>query len=1004
MVSPQIHFALLDRFSVTVDGRPLHSIPGRRQEELLSYLLLGGAAVYERRQLAQLIAPDLDEEQGVRLLRQQLHQLQVWLRDELQCDGLLEVSRYTVAVQRGLLSVDVLAIEAAEQALQTHHHRHPAVCRVCLTQLQAVADQVTAGPGGSSGGSSVLSAWRRQRLADVRRLFGRQLGLLTQDLVRHGDYDAALGLARRRLTLDAGDEAAQRALIEVLALLGRRAEALEQFAAARQQLQREFGLDVSPSTLLLVERIRSGQFSAAQPLRPTEPLPQLIGRAAELAATAAQIAAGDQRLISIVGIGGVGKTLFALTLATQLAEQFLDGAAVVRLEAVTTAPAMIEQIAAVAGCSIDGRQAALPQLAQQLAQRDLLLVLDNLEQIDGAATVVAALLQQTQRPLLLTTGRQPLGLLDEALIQLSGLNSDGADGAAVELFLVRARRYDQRRDWQAELADITAICRACDGLPLALELAAYRARHQSCAAVLVQLEHDLLQPAAELPVGQPLRRSVAAVLQEGWATATAGQQTLLLAAGLCLTPFNLEALQQICAGELTAEQVSAKLAVTQELGFVRRMSDGRYRLHPLVKRFLTARLADAPDLTQRLRRAYATHFSLLPAAAGLQFVNRHSRSWALAHAEQRADVIAAWRELTAAGDDAGLTAAAYPLSVFAAAGGWPTAADDLLLETLRQLPTTAACRRRLTTVRVVLFIAHQDAARVADALTELLAEPLPQPLSAETALALRQRAAIASQRGAYAEAEADLLRSCDPVPDPQLPLVTARPDGLLGLNAIRSGDLQRGAQDVLNGLISARRLADQRTEISNLNALALVSAQRGDYPAALARFEEALVVARDSGDRAPQSVILSNVANARMVASADRDRVLSELQEAIEIARETGVRGYLRTALSAIGDITFRAGAFAQAVPYLSEMLLLDVEQGRLPSSGERLLQLCEALAALGRPANIALLLSAGHAWYANHDGLRARAAALLQRSGAPALPPTADLQLLREVLQAIRT
>ncbi len=242
-----------------------------------------------------------------------------------------------------------------------------------------------------------------------------------------------------------------------------------------------------------------------------QPVGPLVGREAELA-TVTGFLAGDRRLVTLVGTGGVGKTRLAVEAAGTLADRWPDGVHFIALSGATTSGQAWSLIVETLPTPIDADSDVDPRTSARgwLATRCCLVVLDNLEQVPGAGELVAELLDGAPRCAVLATARQPLHVLGEQLVALEPLSvpeadaTDPVDAPAVRLFLQHARRV--RPAFDAEGADLTAVvsvCRALDGLPLALEIAAARLRLLGPRQLLAGLGAGLSLVAPE--VDRPAR-------------------------------------------------------------------------------------------------------------------------------------------------------------------------------------------------------------------------------------------------------------------------------------------------------------------------------------------------------------------------------------------------------------------------------------------------------------------------------------------------------------------
>jgi predicted ATPase len=242
----------------------------------------------------------------------------------------------------------------------------------------------------------------------------------------------------------------------------------------------------------------------------------LIGRERELAA--AQRLLGETRLLTLTGPGGTGKTRLALEVATRERARFVDGVWFVPLAEIAEAALVPASVAQTLGVRDLGAMPLRDRTIAEVGARRLLLVLDNFEHVISAAPFVSELLQACPQLRILVTSRAPLGVQGEHLFPVPPLATplptdvDAAESAAVRLFVSRARAVRPSFALDAEsLGAVAEICRRLDGLPLALELAAARAKLLSPRAILARLEQrfELLRAeAADRPVRHGTMRAV----------------------------------------------------------------------------------------------------------------------------------------------------------------------------------------------------------------------------------------------------------------------------------------------------------------------------------------------------------------------------------------------------------------------------------------------------------------------------------------------------------------
>jgi Adenylate and Guanylate cyclase catalytic domain len=216
-----------------------------------------------------------------------------------------------------------------------------------------------------------------------------------------------------------------------------------------------------------------------------------IGRESEVAEVQAAVKA--HRLVTLTGVGGVGKTRLALEVAGRPADEFPDGVWFFELAAVTDPAAVPDAVAAVLGITQQPGKTVSESVATALEGRVRLLVIDNCEHVrDAAADLVEAILAQSATVRILATSREGLGVADEQLWLVPSLDvGAGIDSAAVNLFVERARSVAARFALSSaeEAAAVVEICRRLDGIPLAIELAASRMASMTASEMRDCLDH-----------------------------------------------------------------------------------------------------------------------------------------------------------------------------------------------------------------------------------------------------------------------------------------------------------------------------------------------------------------------------------------------------------------------------------------------------------------------------------------------------------------------------------
>jgi DNA-binding SARP family transcriptional activator len=329
---------------------------------------------------------------------------------------------------------------------------------------------------------------------------------------------------------------------------GRQADALTAYQEARRVLVDELGIEPSQELQSLEHAIL--QHDPVLELRPppqSPPLPvpstSFVGRAEEVGALEALIGGPEIRLVSIVGVAGVGKTRLAIAVCERLADSFADGIFFVSLAPTRDPRLVAAAIAEAVGAVVAPQEAVGDALVRSLKDRSAVLVLDNFEHVLDAAAIVPDLLTRTRGVEILITSREPLHVSGEHVFRLGAL----AESEAVELFESRARAT--RHDFESD-ESVVAICRALDGLPLALELAAARVNVLSLHAIA-----GLLQRRLRLLTGGPRDaperlRSLAAAIEWSYRLLTPEEQRVFAGLSVFVGGCALEAAEEVCQADL----------------------------------------------------------------------------------------------------------------------------------------------------------------------------------------------------------------------------------------------------------------------------------------------------------------------------------------------------------------------------------------------------------------------------------------------------------------------
>lgn len=369
----------------------------------------------------------------------------------------------------------------------------------------------------------------------------------------------------------------------------------------------------------LVERLGDPAHEpAVQRERPPRLQEPLIGRDRDLAELGQWLTTEHPQVVTIAGLGGIGKTQLAIAAAHTHAGAFGDGCLFVTLAGIDAGALVPQQIARALGVALSGRAAPREQVARMLAQRHVLLVLDNIEHLlretgdDALIETIAAIRDRAPGVKLLLTSREPTRIAGEWVFGLRGLTVPGegddlASSDAAALFIRQAGRV--RQDAPLPTADrdaIVAICRATAGLPLAIELAAAWTRVLSPREIADRLRNDLTLLESQRRDLPPRQRSLRATFAHSWQ---------LLAPDERRTLARLAVFREGCAPDAAIRVAETSLPILASLldQSLLRRDDGadggaRFAMHELVRQFAVERLREDAATEAETRDRHAAYF------------------------------------------------------------------------------------------------------------------------------------------------------------------------------------------------------------------------------------------------------------------------------------------------------------------------------------------------------------------------------------------------------------
>lgn len=366
-----------------------------------------------------------------------------------------------------------------------------------------------------------------------------------------------------------------------------------------------------------------------------------VGRRHELAEVKRLLS--GSHVVTLTGVGGVGKSRLALRAAVDLRRAFPGGVWLVELAELSD-PGLVEHAVADAiGLADYSRLPELDRLIERLAGRHALIVLDNCEHLlTSCAVLVDALVRSLPHLRVLVTSRQPLGIVSEQTVAVAPLPLPVADGSlstaeslvecdAVQLFAERAAAVlPGFTVTEANQEAVAAICRRLDGLPLAIELAAVRLRALSAEQVLERLDDRFRLLTAGSRAAPPRQRTLRALIDWSYELCTPGERLLWQRASVFSGGLDLEAAEDVCSGDgiRTGEILDLVSGLVEKSVLVREEQPGsvRYRLLDTIRQYGRERLAASGRMAD-LQRRHRDHYCRLAARARAEIFSSSQVAW-----------------------------------------------------------------------------------------------------------------------------------------------------------------------------------------------------------------------------------------------------------------------------------------------------------------------------------------------------------------------------------------
>ncbi|MEP6986983.1 MAG: tetratricopeptide repeat protein, partial [Chloroflexota bacterium] len=632
----------------------------------------------------------------------------------------------------------------------------------------------------------------------------------------------------------------------------------------------------------------------------------------------------DVRLMTLLGPGGIGKSRLSLQVGASLQDEYEDGIFFVALAPVSRPEAVIETIAQTLKVEEVGTATLLEAVKSHLHQRQILLVLDNFEQIIDAAPLVNELLAAAPRLKVLTTSREELLIYGEHVYQVAPLTlPEGTQTldpvsllrySALALFVdrVRSTQVDFTMD-TSNSADILSICRRLDGLPLAIELAAVRARDLSIHEIAEQLSNRLQTLVTTLAIGVAKQRTMRGAIEWSYDLLSPEEQQTFARLGVFVGAFTVEAADAIADAQ-TLNRLVGKSLIQQ------RQEDEEsitFTLLETLREYAVEQLMARAEF-ETMQRLHADYYLQLTETAEPNLTGERQAEWfsRLEYEQNNVQAALEYRlnhgEFLEAGRMVGILWRFWSAHSLLSVGIYWI---GQVLKHSQTLPAAVQARVRHGAGRL-LFIQHRYPKAVEHLKASLPLYEQSGDQSGESAvylslgeIELRQKNILAAE--GYFQNSLALYTALDDQAG------FARCLGQLGRLAVQEGNLVGAEALYQQSLELIRQYGSSESIAYGMNDLAEVLRTQKKYSEASALYQESLGLYRHLHFDVGQAVILHNLGQVARQLGNDEE-ALAFFQEALGLLQALEETQIIAECLAGLGGVYVQLGAVEKAVRLLS--------------------------------------------------------------------------------------
>lgn len=635
----------------------------------------------------------------------------------------------------------------------------------------------------------------------------------------------------------------------------------------------------------------------------------------------------SNRLLTITGPGGIGKTRLSIQVATEIMHQFPQGVYWVPLAGVSVD--IITAITTSLRFSFYSAEDTESQLCQYLREKQILLVLDNFEHLTSNASLLARILEAAPQVKLLVTSRQRLALHGESLLELSGFDypTQAAPSRiegypAVQLFVHSARRV--QADFcltDSNKPDVASICQLVQGSPLGIELAASWVRMLSCSEIVQEIIRNQDFLATDIQDMPDRHRSLRAVFNHSWNLLTPEEQNALSRLSVFQGGFSRTAAARVADASITT------LISLLDKSLLYRTGEGRYSLHEVLAGFAREKLAQTPERSAATRLAHCQYFTGFLASLEEQLLDTRQVQALDRIEHEEGNIHTAWEYAIHHQLSEAIAQSLHSLYYFYNLRGRAREGSTLFKNAEDAFSKNEAQKHqhlvaRLKTRRGVFETRLSEYSNAVELFTHSLEVFGKYPDRQELAFTLLSYGSSLAQVGSFDLCRKVLNQSLALHIEIDHARGIASTLNELGANEYQQGNYKLAEQFHLESLRIFREIVDPWGLAQTLSDLGNVDAELGNYLKARQYYLESLELSEKIGARAGVATTLNNIGD---IARTNGEYLDAQqyLTRSIEVYSELGDRYGMSVALLNLGDTALRLGQSAQAEQYIQRSLRL---------------------------------------------------------------------------------